>query len=112
MGLSPREPVSDVRSLFRSKCRGGPTVQQPPKKAARVVSWSHKFVCLDQRGQDTIPTTDTEKDALFEAGLGEKSITVPNIDCDYVVFRRLLVEHFPKLEDSGKFLFAKCRANT
>ena len=111
VGLRPREPANSVRSLFRAKRGGGPTLK-PPSKRVRVVSWTHKFMCLEKRAQGVIPTTDREKDALFEAGLGEKSLTIADIDCDYAAFRGLLIEAFPKLEDSGGFLFAKCRPNS
>ncbi len=34
--------------------------------------WKHKFVCLSYTDQEKIPTTDFDKEELFQAGLGEK----------------------------------------
>ena len=73
-----------------------------------MVSWTHKFICLSERGQCTIPTTDAQKDMLFEAGLGEPSVFIPDIDFNVEMFREELDRVFPKLKDGGGYLFAKC----
>ena len=70
--------------------------KRPCKRAVRT--WTHKFVSLSRCAQDIIPTTDTEKDALLEAGLGEKKIVVENVDCSGEEFRELLDAAFPKLK--------------
>ena len=45
------------------------------KKGKRSTStWSHKFVCLANHLQSSIPTTSREKDLLVSAGLGEKRV--------------------------------------
>ena len=84
--------------------------KRPCKRAART--WTHKFVCLSRCAQDIIPTTDTEKDALLEAGLGEKKIVVENVDCSGEEFCELLHGAFPKLKDSGGFIFAKRKCHS
>ena len=84
--------------------------KRPYKRAVRT--WMHKFVCLSCCAQDIIPTTDREKDALLEAGLGEKKIVIEDVDCSGEEFRELLHAAFPKLKDSGGFIFAKCKCNS
>ena len=58
---------SEVASAFVSSSK-------KPKKCV----WKHRFVCLAWRDQQKIPTTDTDKDDLLEAGLGEKLIEFPS----------------------------------
>ena len=84
--------------------------KRPCKRAARTRT--QKFVCLSHCAQDIIPTTDAEKDALLGAGLGEKKIVVENVDCSGEEFCELLHAAFPKLKDSGGFIFAKCKCNS
>ena len=60
-----RKAKEEVRSLFNKG--------KKPKSASKC-SWKHKFVCLAYHDQTRIPTTDTEKDDLLQAGLGEKEI--------------------------------------
>ncbi len=83
-----------------------------PAKIPRPTSWTHRFVCLSRCNQETIPTTDREKDALLDAGLGEKKIVVLDVECAADEFRELLLQVFPKLQDAGGYLFAKCRSNS
>ena len=45
------------------------------------------YVCLAYRDQDRSPTTDADKDELFQAGLGEKEITFPSLDMDAAAFK-------------------------
>ena len=42
--------------------------------------WKHRFVCLAYRDQVKIPTTDTDKDELLKAGLGEKVVEFDDLD--------------------------------
>ena len=60
----------------------------------------------------SLPTADAEKDALLEAGLGEKKIVVEDVDCSGEEFCELLHVAFPKLKESGGFIFAKCKCNS
>lgn len=78
----------------------------------RLTSWTHRFVCLSRCNQETIPTTDREKDALLDVGLGEKKIVVPDVECAADEFRELLLQAFQKLQDAGGYLFAKYRSNS
>ena len=75
-------------------------------------SWTHKFFCLSRRDDTTIPTTDSEKNALLEAGLGERKIVFPDVDASAEEFRNILFEAFPKLQDGGGFTFCKGGINS
>jgi hypothetical protein len=48
---------------------------------------------------------------LEEAGLGEKKITIPG-DCGSELFRKAMVEAFPKLGGAGGFELLRCLANS
>ena len=61
-------------------------------------SYTHRFVCLSESGQSSIPTTDADKDSLLEAGLGEKKITIPDIDISSNDFHDLYLGGIPKAE--------------
>lgn len=82
------------------------------RKSAKRVVWKHKFVCLAFYGQKRIPTTDTEKDDLLKAGLGEKEVEFDDLDLDADEFRDVLYGHFPGLKDGGGFQFFKCMPNS
>lgn len=77
--------------------------KQPP------ASWTHKFVCLSSTWADRVPTSQSDRLALEEAGLGERLVTVPDIDCSAQVLRRILLDAFPKLEGGGGFDLLRCK---
>lgn len=72
-------------------------------------SWTHKFVCLSTTNADRVPTSKLGRLALQEAGLGDKTITVPNINCNPGDFRLLLLEAYPKLQSGGGFELLRCK---
>lgn len=96
----------EVSSLFRG----------PPKKKLKADSkkavWRHKFVCVAYRDQERIPTTDWEKDELFQAGLGEKEISFTTLDMNATEFKGLLLESFPRLKDGGGYQLMKGLPNS
>ena len=96
---------------FRSNFLRGSKKAVPSPKRPRC-SWTHRFFCLSQCDQDSIPTTDREKDALLEAGLGEKKVCISDIDATADDFRSVMFEAYPKLKNAGGFLFAKGRSNS
>ena len=49
---------------------------------------------------------------MLEAGLGEEKIVVEDVDSLEEEFHELLRVAFPKLKDSGGFIFAKCKCNS
>ena len=82
------------------------------QKRCRTVSWTHNFYCLNECQQSIIPCTNYERDALLEAGLGEKRVFIPDINASGEEFRSVLYEVFPKLKDAGGYCFGKCKANS
>ena len=90
-------------SLFR---------QRRTSQVAAKAAWSHKFVCLSSTTAERVPTTQTDKLALEEAGLGEKGVTIPDIDCSPESFNKLLLATYPKLESGGGFEFLRCKSQT
>ena len=97
-----RKAKDEVASLFRKKAN----------VVAKKCVWKHKFVCLAYHDQQKIPTTDTEKDDLLQAGLGEKEIEFTELDIGAEEFRDLLYHHFPSLREGGGFQFYKCAPNS
>lgn len=82
------------------------------KKGGSSSSWSHKFVCLADTDTERVPTSRSEKMILEEAGLWEKEITIPDLDCDSETFRRIVLSAFPKLQDGGGFELLRCLSNS
>ena len=82
------------------------------KKSKRKPGWRHKFVCLARTGQNRIPLSESEKDKLFSAGLGEKELEFPKLDTTADEFRDILYEGFPRLRDGGGYQFLKCIPNS
>jgi len=52
------------------------------------------------------------KNVLTLAGLGEKRVTIPNIDCDAKGFHNILLDEFLKLRQGGGVEFLKCAQST
>ena len=82
------------------------------RKRCRTIGWTYSFYCLSECHQNVIPCTNCERDALLEAGLGEKRVFIPDIDASGEEFRSVLYEVFPKLKDAGGYGFGKCKANS
>ena len=102
-GSKKRKAKEEVASLFRKK---------KANAASKKTTWKHKFVCLAYHDQIRIPTTDTEKDDLLQAGLGEKEIEFDDLELNAEEFRDLLYSQFPSLKEGGGFQFFKCAANS
>ena len=95
----------EVSSIFSKK----------PKLSAsdkRRVVWRHKFVCLGYRDQDRIPSTDAEKEELYQAGLGERELEFESLDLNQAEYREKILEAFPRLRDGGGFQLLKGIANS
>ena len=76
-------------------------------KCEKRIAWRHNFVCLAYRGQDKIPTTDYQKEELYQAGLGEKEIIFESLDLSQQEFKDLILKHYPRLKDGGGFQLLK-----
>ena len=88
------------------------TPYRSKKTLKRTTSWSLKAVCLSSRLQCRVPADAKFKETLVEAGLGEKKITIPNIDCSAAEFKDILLFNYPKLKDGGGFECLRCVSNT
>ena len=53
-----------------------------------------------------------EKNELVLAGLGEKKISILDVDCETSEFHETLLQAFPKLRDGGGFEMLKCASST
>ena len=71
----------------------------------KATSWTHKFFCLSETNDEAIPA---KKNHLILAGLGEKSLTIPNIDCSANDFLEFIMDEFPKLREGGGIEFLQC----
>ena len=98
--------AAEHRYNFRKRCSNLPGA--PPKRG-KGISWTHKFFCLSETNDDTLPLN---KHDLILAGLGEKLITIPNIDCSPTEFNEIIFSVFPKLRDGGGIEFLKCAQST
>ena len=105
------------RSFNFSSGKGkNPKFGKPPpvKRSKKCIStpWTHQFVCIADNEQIKPPTTYLERTSLLEAGLGEKKVSFPNIDCSYEEYRQLLLQEYPKLSQSGGYELMRCCSNS
>ena len=80
------------RKVVKNELMASFSTKKPKKNP-----WKHRFVCLVYYDQPKIPTTDSEKDELIKAGLGEKCIEFPSLDVDGEEMCDILYSVFPKL---------------
>ena len=59
-----------------------------------------------------MPTTEEEKDELFEAGLGEKEILFDELDLPAEEFKEVVLHSFPQLRQAGGYQLCKCIPNS
>ena len=98
----------EQRSNFKRKGGGLGSIPKKPKPS----SWTQKFVCLACTDDKRVPTKSAYRDILVSAGLGEKKVQVPDVDCTTEQFYDVLMEAFPKLKDSGGFELMRCIPST
>lgn len=96
-----REDLTAIRAAEQSRLFRKPS--------AAPASWTKKFVCLSTTTADRVPGSQIVKLQLEEAGLGEKLVTVPDVDCTPETFRQVLYGAFPKLEEGGGYELLRCR---
>ena len=73
------------------------------KRSRHQIAWKHTFVSLAYRDQNRIPTTELEKDELYEAGLGTKVIEFSSVNMNAEVFHDVLMRSYPKLREGENF---------
>lgn len=81
-------------------------------KKGKNKSWSVKLVCLASKDAKRVPATAAERELLVAAGLGEKRVLVPNVNCSWYDFKEIILTAFPNLNDCGGFEFLRCISNT
>lgn len=94
---------TEQKSNFASYCG---------KKRCRPVSWTVKAFCLSSRFARKVPANISEREPLVAAGLGEKKKVIPDIECTWDEFKKILISVFPKLRDCGGFDLLRCVPNT
>ena len=99
-----KRPIKDeISTLFRGK------------KAARVDKkpvWKHKFFCLSYKDQERIPTSEYDKEELFQADLGEKEVEFHALDLSDKQFKEVLLSYFPRLCRGGGYQLLKGLPNS
>ena len=75
---------------------------------SEMASLFNKKKKVINRAQQKIPTTDSEKDMLYKAGLGEKVVEFEDMNANAEDIRDLLYV----FEFGGGFVFCKCTPNT
>ena len=102
--------AAEHRHNFASRRRF--TEQGKSCKHPKLSSWTHKFICLAYTNQEKPCSSTAEKNELTLAGLGEKKITIPDIDCSSQEFQDSIIAAFPKLGAGGGYEFLKCTPST
>ncbi len=102
MSIPKGQVKRSLKSLFK----------KDNKRSRHQIAWKHTFVCLAYKDQNRIPTTELEKDELYEAGLGTKDIEFFSINMNAEEFRDVLMQSYPKLREAGGFLLCKCHPNS
>lgn len=97
--------------ISRDNKRKNSAVPHNFNKMSKHSSWTHKFVCLASTSQERVPSSANKEDLLL-AGLGEKKVVIPDVDCTIQDFHDVLLEAFPKLKDAGGFELLRCMPNS
>ena len=106
----PRFGSEARRVIHQTRKQVGSVLVSGNKK--KKSTWKHKFYCLAYVGQSRLPTSEAEKDDLFEAGLGEKEVEFDQLDISADEFKEVLCEAFPQLRDAGGYQICKCLPNS
>ena len=106
-GISSADVQSEQRRNFSPY---GKTSSSTGKN--KVKSWTLKAVCLNDKEAKRVPCSGAEREALVQAGLGEKKICVTNVECSSEQFKSDIISSFPKLDGCGGFEFLRCIPNT
>ena len=101
---------SEMTILRHTRKRAGSVFGSYNKK--KKGAWKHNFFCLAYVGQARIPTSESEKDDLFDAGLGEKDVEFEQLDISPDEFKEVIFSVFPKLRAAGGFQLCKCVPNS
>ena len=76
------------------------------------VNSGHTGFCVPSCSTNTAPRKGSERQLIISAGLWEKLVTFPNIDCPPEEYRDHLLETFPKLKDARDYELMRCIPNS
>ena len=93
-----------------STCNNSETYKGKGKR--RATSCSFKMVSLSSPQDLRVPTVASHKEMLLEAGLGAKTIDIPDINCTKEEFREVITSSYPKLYNCGGFELLLCMTNS
>ena len=96
--------------MRQAQKRGNIELKKEGKRKRQT--WKHKFFGLAYVGQTRVPTTEEEKDELFEAGLVEKEILFDELDLPAEEFKKVVLHSFPQLCQAGGYQLCKCIPNS
>lgn len=88
--------AAEQRHNFGKRRRGSSSASSTPSgqaKFPRLQTWTHRFVCLPKANNDRIPSTVVEQNEIIQAGLWEKKISIPDIDCGTKNFMKSFWRH-------------------
>ncbi len=70
------------------------------------------MVCLSSPQDLRVPTAASHKEMLLEAGLGAKTVGIPDVNCTKEEFREVITSSYPKLYNCGGFELLRCMTNS
>lgn len=124
LGQSCNRAVNSLRSIrerLRRRCQWTDVAAEQKSnfapysrksKPIKQQSWAVKVVCLSNISACKVPCTVGERETLVAAGLGERKVLIPDIDCSWEEFKSTLISAFPKLKEGGGFDILRCIPNT
>ena len=65
-------------------------------KKPKPSSWTQRFYCLAGTNDERVPTKTSVSEMLKLAGLGEKKVQIPDVDCTTEEINEALTKSFPK----------------
>ena len=65
-------------------------------KRGKATIWTQRFFCLSETDDEQVPM---KKNDLIRAGLGERLVTIPNIDCSPAEFHQMNFQSSVKGEE-------------
>lgn len=113
--LEARQPsrAESVLAEQRANFSSYGSSKRSKKSTTRSRCWTLKAVCLSSRNACQVPCTLAQREALVEAGLGEKRVVILDIDsCSTCDFKAHLIETFQKLDGCGGFDLLRCLPNS
>ena len=97
--------AQEQRSNFKRKSNApSNSVLKKPKPS----SWTQRFYCLACTNDERVPTKTSMREMLKLAGLGEKKVQIPDVDCTTEEFHEALTNK----KNCGGFELLRCIPST